>query len=166
MENTYTFVARNANDPRQVVTLTLHNHHLSVGSGPPLEQVARATAEGESRRLRSRLWLRPLAISLAQRGTQPFPISDVFAEVEGDKLALKAWIRAARLRAFPLTLVNGPVDNPEAAHDFVEELQMRKGELALPIGFMELLDYWATWILAGLAAIGALVLWRRRSRSA
>ena len=39
MENTYTYTARNIEDPEQVVTLTLQDHHMSVGLGAPLEQI-------------------------------------------------------------------------------------------------------------------------------
>lgn len=165
MENTYTFTARSANDPRKVVTLTLHGTWLSVGMGPALEQFERAAEDGEAgeqRSLPARLWLRPMALSLLERTRGPFPVGDVFASVDGDNLTLKAWFRAGGLRSFPVTLVDGPVDNDEAAHAFVEELKLRKSEEESAFGFLELLDYWATWILGIGAIIGALAIWRRR----
>jgi hypothetical protein len=164
MENTYTFTARSASDPRKVVTLTLHGTWMSVGMGPALEQFERAadTDEQEQRSLPTRLWLRPMALSLLERTRGPFPVGDVFASVDGDNLTLKAWFRAGGLRSFPVTLVDGPVDNDEAAHAFVEELKIRKSDEETAFGFLELLDYWATWILGIGAIVGALAIWRRR----
>lgn len=167
MEETYTFTARSAVDPSRVVTLTLHDHRLSVGTGPPLEQVERAVAEEERESEEAppaagRPWLRPLAVSLLQRGTQPFPVEDVFAQIKVDQLSVKAWYRARGLRLIPVTLIDGQVDNPEAALAFVEELNSRKSEVRLTFGFLELLDYWATWAMAFVSVIAVLVLWRRR----
>jgi hypothetical protein len=165
MENTFTFTARNATDPRKVITLTLHGTWLSVGMGPALEQFERAAeTEGEAQAasLPNRLWLRPMALSLLERTRGPLPVGDVFAKIEGDNLSLKAWLRAGGLRSVPVTLVDGPVDNDEAARAFVEELSQRKTQEEPVFGFLELLDYWATWILGISAIIGALAIWRRR----
>ena len=168
MEETYTFTARSASDPSRVVTLTLHDHRMSVGTGPLLEQVERAVAEEEAEAedappVPRRPWLRPLAVSLLQRGTQPFPVEDVVADLDGGQLSVKAWYRARGLRLLPVTLIDGRVDNPEAAQAFVEELKSRKGEVSLTFGFLELLDYWATWAMAFVSVIAVLVLWRRRA---
>lgn len=162
MENTYTYTARSATDPSKVITLTLHGTWMAVGTGPALEQVERAAETEDDENLRSlpaRLWLRPMALSLLQRGTGPFPVGDVFATVDGDNLTLKAWFRTGGLRSVPVTLVDGPVDNDEAALAFVEELNARKAEEESAFGFLELLDYWATWILGIGAIIGALAIW-------
>lgn len=167
MQETYTFTARSAADPSRVVTLTLHDHRLSVGTGPPLEQFDRAVADQEEEADEApaprRPWLRPLAVSLIQRGTQPFPVKDVHAEVDGGHLSVRAWYRARGLRLLPVTLVDGQVDNPQAARAFVEELSARRGEVSKPFGVLELFDYWATWALAFVSAISILVLWRRRN---
>lgn len=165
MENTYTYTARSAVDSSKVITLTLHGTWMSVGTGPALEQFERAAEAEDEQHLRSlptRLWLRPIALSFLQRGTSPFPVGDVFASVDGDNLTLKAWFRNGGLRSIPVTLVNGPVDNDEAARAFVEELNARKAEQEGAFGFLELLDYWATWILGIGALVGTLAIWRRR----
>jgi len=39
MENTYTYTARNIENPEQVVTFTLQDQHMSVDLGAPLEQM-------------------------------------------------------------------------------------------------------------------------------
>lgn len=171
MRETYTFTARSASDPSRVVTLTLHDHRLSVGTGPPLEQVQRAVREqegeeGDEALAERRPWLRPLALSLIQEGTAPFPVKDVSAQSDQDWLTIRAWYRAGGLRLLPVTLIDGQVDNPDAAEGFVRELQERKAEVSLRIGLFELLDYWATWALAFVSIAAMLLLWRRqRDRS-
>lgn len=164
MQDTYTFIARSAVDPSRVLTVTLHDHHMTVGSGPALEQALQgeiAEAQGEQSPIQ-RLWLRPLALSLLQRGSGPFPVADVFAGSDGDHFSLKAWFRAGGLRLLPVTLIQGPVDNPDSAEAFVEELRARKSYAELRFGVLEIFEYWITWIMAFMAVFGFLQLWRRR----
>ncbi len=162
MEDTYTYIARSAEDPAKAVTFTLHDNSMSVGLGAPLEHVERALeAEGE---VRPRLWLKPLAVSLLERGTRPFRVADVDAtRAADDWLSVTAWVRAGGLRLAPIILIRGRVDNPEAALAFVEELSSRKASVAGPFKLLGLLDYWATWLLAGFFMVGLLGIWRRRS---
>ncbi len=171
MEETFTFTARSAVDPSRVVTLTLHDHQLSVGTAPPLEQIQRTAAEGDTEmelenEVQTRPWLRPLAIALVEQATRPFPVHDVSADVREDRLVVRAWYRARGLRLLPITLISGRVDNPKGALEFVEELNLRRGEVTPRFGFLELFDYWATWAVA-LFSLGAVfVLWRRRMNHA
>jgi len=177
MAKTYTYTARSAENPERVVTFTLRDSRMSVGVGAPLEQVERAIqlgrgeeepeeqveegAELEVREsARPKLWLRPLAVSLIERGTQPVHVDDVAAELADDWLQVKAWIRTGGLRLIPITLIDGRVDNPVAARDFVEEVQERKTVTGLDL--LGLLDYWATWIVAGVFALVMLQQWRRK----
>lgn len=154
MVETYTYTARNAENPEQVVTFTLRDSRMSVGVGAPLEQMEQAVGVGdeeegeggEERRLR--LWLRPLAVSLIERGTRPVHVDDVVADLTDDWLRVRAWIRPGGLRLIPVTLIDGRVDNLVAAQDFVEEVETRK--TAVEFGALELLDYWGTWIAAGI----------------
>jgi hypothetical protein len=178
MENTYTYTARSVENPEQVVTFTVHDHHLSVGLGPPLEQVetllqqvqaggqAEVEAEQETGQgPQPKLWLKPLAVSLLERGVGPFRIADVSAAAKDDSLRVSAWYRTGGLALVPVTLLDGLVDNPEAAHAFVAELEERKSEATGPLGLFNVLDYWFTWILAGAFVLGLFQLWRRRDRS-
>lgn len=138
MERTYTYTARNADNSEQVVTFTLHDSHMSVGVGAPLEQVERALQftpgeegleeleEEAERAEKPQLWLRPLAVSLVERGTRPFHVDDVDTKAVDDWLQVRAWVRTGGLRLFPITLIDGRVDNPEAAHAFVEEVAERQ----------------------------------------
>jgi hypothetical protein len=172
MENTYTYAARSIENPEQVVTFTLQNHHMSVGLGAPLEQIetvlqqvdaGEETKEKDEQGGQAKLWLRPLAVSLLERGVGPFRAADVNATAEDDWLRVSAWYRAGGLALVPVTLVDGQVDNPPAAQAFVKELDKRKSEETGAFGLLSMLDYWFTWILAAAAMFGMLQVWRRKS---
>jgi hypothetical protein len=164
MENTYTYTARSAVQPEKIVTFTLHEDELSISVGAPLEQVELAvagiTAEEGEEAPEAQLWLKPLALSLIERGTGPFNIEDVDAEVEEDRLKVNGWVRLGGLRGGSITLMDGQVDNPDAARAFVEELARRKAELASPV---LPLDYWITWIGVLSSLVILFVFWQRRS---
>jgi hypothetical protein len=176
MAETYTYTARSADNPERVITFTLRDSRMSVGVGAPLEQIEQAVRLGRSEEgeekveegaevevteaERPRLWLRPLAVSLIERGTRPVRVEDVVAELADDWLEVKAWIRTGGLRLVPITLIDGRIDNPVAAQDFVDEVEQRKTAGGLNV--LGLLDYWATWILAGLFALAMFQRWRRR----
>lgn len=167
LENTYTYTARSADNPEQVVTFTLHDHSLSVGVGVPLEHVERALGpeegEGEAEAEHHiQPWLKPMAVSLIERGTRPFNVADVNARAEDEWLHVRAWFRAGGLRLAPITLIAGRVDNPEAARAFVQELNERKAPAAGLARVLGILDYWATWFLAGFLLVFLLESWRRR----
>jgi len=177
MENTYTYTARSTENPERVVTFTLQDHHLSVGLGPPLEQVetvlqqvrAGGQAEEEAEQeagqsVQAKPWLKPLAVSLLERGVGPFRIADVSAAAKDDWLRVSAWYRTGGLALAPVTLLDGLVDNPQAAQAFVAELEERKSEVTGPFGLLNVLDYWFTWILAGALALGLFQAWRRKNR--
>jgi hypothetical protein len=161
-ENTYTYTARSAEDPTQVVTFTLHDHSVSVELAAPLEHVERALSgeEGEAEaasKAEIRPWLKPMAISVMERVTRPFNIADMIASAEDDRLHVKAWVRAGGLRVAPFVLMMEHVDNPEAAQAFASEVEERKATAGHPGRFRGPLDYWASWLLAGLV-MGTL-LW-------
>jgi hypothetical protein len=182
MVETYTYTARSAEQPERVVTFTLRDSRLSVSTGAPLEQVERAiqigrgedwpagqeieertpvgAAEGES----PSLWLRPLAISVIERGTRPIHVDDVMAQLTDDWLHVRAWVRAGGLRLVPVTLIDGRVDNSVAARDFVNELHERKSSRGLNV--LNVFDYWATWIAAVAGGLLALQLWRKKDGEA
>ncbi|MGD1993726.1 MAG: hypothetical protein PVI59_11085 [Anaerolineae bacterium] len=172
MENTYTYTARSAVNPENVVTFTLHDSWMSVGPGAPVEQVERVlkseSQAGEKAGLdvTHRLWLKPLAISLLERGTRPFHIVDVDASLEDGRLNVRAWLRTGGLRLFPISLITGRVDNPEAAQAFIHEVDRRQTKAGRPGILFGWLDYWATWLITGVALIWLLEAWRRSRRGA
>jgi hypothetical protein len=170
MENTYTYTARSIENPEQVVTFTLQDHHMSVGVGAPMDQIETVLQqvdtgeEGESESP-ANLWLRPLAVSLLERGVGPFRVADVNASAEEDRLRVNAWYRTGGLALAPITLMNGRVDNPLAAQAFVEELEERKSEVTGIGDLLNVLDYWVTWILGAALMLGLFQIWRRKADS-
>lgn len=172
MEETYTYTARSPEHPEQTLTFTLRNDHLSVDLSAPVEQVERVwqarrgdedggEAEGEAN---GGVWLKPLAVSLLERGVGPFHVSDVSAVARQDNLRIRAWYRAGGLGLVPITLINSRIDNPEAAHAFVDEIARRKEEVSAAIGPLSLLNYWATWFVAIAALIVVFNFWRGKNR--
>jgi hypothetical protein len=178
MAKTYTYTARSAENPERVVTFTLRDSRMSVGVGAPLEQVERAIqlgrgeeepeeeqVEGEvevavEETEEPKLWLRPVAVSLVERGTGPVHVDDVVAKLTGEWLTVKSWIRTGGLRLIPITLIDGRVDNPVAAEDFVKEIEERKSVTGFNL--FGLFDYWATWIVTALLALAMFQKWRRK----
>jgi hypothetical protein len=149
-----------------VVTFTLQDHHLSVGLGPPLEQIEVALQQAESGQEdgeagQPSLWLKPLAVSLAERGAGPFHVADVSARAQDGRLRVSAWYRAGGLALAPITLMDGRVDNPPAAQAFAQEVKRRKSEGGAASGLPRLLDYWWTWIAAAGMLLGLFQVWRR-----
>jgi hypothetical protein len=168
MENTYTYTARSADNPDEVVTFTLHDHGMSVGVSAPLGNVDRAlqargsadTEEGPSDHIQP--LLKPVAVSALERATHPFKVADVDASEEDGGLQVAAWVRAGGLRLAPVIFSMDHVDNADAARAFVKELDARKESVRRPGPFPGPLDYWATWFAAGLSMIVALAVWLRK----
>jgi hypothetical protein len=173
MQNTYTYTARSVENSEQVITFTLQNQHMSVGLGAPMEQIEAVldridgdeeSAEGEAgQETRAKLWLKPVAISLMERGIGPFRIADVRASVRDDWLHVSAWYRAGGLALAPVTLMSGRVDNPQAAHAFAEELDRRKSEEGKGFPLLNVLDYWLSWVVAGALMFVLFQSWRRKA---
>jgi hypothetical protein len=167
MQNTYTYTARSVEDPDHIVTFTLHNGHMTVSVAAPLEQVEQLFARLKKAEPQEDVgaetpspWLKPLAISLIERGTGSFNIEDVRGWIEDDVLVVKAWVRVGGLRGTPITLFDERVDNLDAAEAFVWELDSRKEESdehVLPF------DYWLTWLGLAAGLFFFFVMWKRRA---
>lgn len=170
MENTYTYTARNVEDPEKVVTFTLHEDRMLVDIGAPVEQIARTVTdvteddeEEHAPEKRAKVWLKPLAISLIERGTAPLRITDVDAHVDEDHLWLKSWVRLNGLRLVPITLMAGRIDNPAAAVAFVDEVNARKEAFATGWPLFNVLNYWVTWLGAALSMMALFIFWQHRT---
>jgi hypothetical protein len=153
------------------VTFTFSDHHLVVDAGAELGHVERAvstpvTAEQESDDEAHDVepWLKPLAASDGERTYRLFDVSDVYALTEDEGLSVSAWVRAGGLRVAPVTFHMAQVDNPVAASAFVDELGRRKAEAEAPNRLPGMLDYWASWMLAGFATAIGLTVWLREMR--
>jgi hypothetical protein len=166
---TYTYTARSAADPAQVVTFTLYDDRLAIGVGVPIEQIERAVSsrnggeEGETQ-TEPEFWVKPVAVSLIERGAEPFNVEDVTAGLYDGQLRVTAWVRGGGLRLAPVRFTVNDVDNPDAAAAFVKELHRRsegaEGASRLP----GLFDYWAGWALTGLLTSALVALGLRLTR--
>jgi hypothetical protein len=173
MENTYTYTARSADNPEEVVTFTLHDHSLSVGVGAPLEHVDRAlhAASDETQEDPAEVikpLLKPVVVSALERTTEPFNLADVNVNAEYGGLRVAAWVRAGGLRLAPVTFSIDRVDNADAAEAFMREVEARKVSALSPGKLPGPLDYWATWLVAGATTMAVLAMWlgRRYRQSA
>lgn len=166
MEETYTYTARSALDPSEVVTFTLHDHRLSVDPGVALEHVEQALetlgdeeeAEREEGDGYRPTWTKPTAVSLLEKRLSPFHVRDLDASLKGANLRVIAWMRAGGLLLAPVIFTVEQVDNPGAAEAFVKELKHRKQSVEQSGRLPGLMDYWAGWMLVGLFVL-ALMLW-------
>ncbi len=167
MENTYTYTARSAENPEQIITFTLRKHYLEIAPGGALEKIEQAIAgatDEETAGPAHHLWLKPAAINLLERGTSPFRVQDVHARVDGDRLSLSAWLRPGGLRLAPVPLMHGRVDNADAAQAFVAEVEKRQEEAGMTSPLFAWMDYWATWAIVGVGFFLLLEGWRHRQR--
>lgn len=165
LENTYTYTARDANNPEKVITLTLIDDHVHVNLTGILDtfgdvvQAEERTSEA-GRQLSAQA--ATTALKLAEGIGGPVQINDLSASLQDDNLTITVWRRAGGLRLAPMRIHIEQVDNPEAAEAFIHELEERQDHAGHPGKFAGPLDYWLGW--AGIAlAVGALLIWPRKS---
>lgn len=166
-DTTFTYTARSANNPDKVATFTLQNGTVSVELGTAIieqmEDAFDAFQSDQAHKLAG--WLEPAATGALQRMTQPVPLADFEASVEGSGLRALAWIRAGGLRLAPIVGIWQEVDNVPGARAFVEEVEQRKkaaGEIdRMPDPF----DYWAGWALVGLVVLAVPIFLMRLLKS-
>lgn len=165
---TYTFTARDAENPDKVVTFTLDEDQLRLNFTGMLEKlgkIGKAEEKGSEARLQMKTQLTPAMIKLMQNFSGPVHLSDVDANLnggEGERLNLTVWQRLGGLRLIPVKVNMGRVDNVEAAEAFVDELEERKRDIEPASRFSGPLDYWLGWL--GVAALaGLMVRWLRRN---
>ncbi len=122
MSKTYTYTARNANDPAHIITFTLHDRQLVI-EPVMLEHADRLrhgprhdVAHGELEVLKLFKDSRPPLIKL----------SDVAAHLDRDRLRLVAWGQLPDRQWRPITLSMDHVDNVPAARAFIRELNRRR----------------------------------------
>jgi hypothetical protein len=152
MTDTYTFTARSAEDPQNVVTFTLEDHQLQVnltGLLEPLSSITDPEEMQEQARKVMRAQLKPGVLKFVEGFTGPVPVSDVEASLRGQDFHLTAWQRIRGLRLAPVRFKMEQVDNPEAAEAFVEELTVRKEEADHTSAF---LGRWITGLAGSVSA--------------
>jgi hypothetical protein len=165
---TYTYTARSANDPSNVVTFTLYNNHLRVNLTGIMEQAGLVVeAEEKPAELKTQIstQAKPAVMKIVEGFSGPAHISDVNARLQDEQLKVVLWQRAAGLRLAPVLFNMKKVDNPEAAEAFVDEVEHRKKEASSEARLWGPLDYWIG--RAGLlVAAGFFIRWlRERDRA-
>ena len=164
MAETYTYTARNADNPEEVVTFTLQEDYLYVnltGVFEQIDNVRKSEERGKEIRRQVRTVAKPMFFKLIESFTGPVHISDINTGLIGERLVLNAWKRLAGFRLTPMLLSISRVDNPEAAEAFVNELSQRKMTAGRVGKFFGPLDYWFGWIGLFLL-IGVLIRWPHR----
>jgi hypothetical protein len=161
MAKTYTYTARQATQPEQLITFTLYQNHLMI-EPDRLEQTAASTAADLTALAQSDAWSKIFAV--LKSSTKPhLDLADVDAGLEKDCLRLMGWLRSSDRRWLPMTLGMEHVDNPEAARTFVKELNRRKMSLQRHTRFAEWLNAKAYWFLAGsCAALAAMISFKSK----
>ena len=161
---TYTYTARNAEDPGKVLTFTLQGDYLKVNLTGLADNVSQLLEEeGDTEEIIKQLTsqAKPTSLKVLEEVSGPLHVSDVKGQLTGqtgEELKIKAWKRIGGLRAAPLILKMGRVDNPRAAEDFLAELQSRKESSSRISKFFGPLDYWLGWI----GLIGLVLFFIRR----
>jgi len=163
---TYTYTARNINNPEKVVTFTLYDGHMRVNLTGLLDQANTvASADEKSGELKQQMSIqaKPALLKIKEGVSGPIHISDIKAQMEDDRFKVTLWPRVAGLRLAPVQLNMGEVDNEDAAEAFVDELEERKESTESDARkFFGPLDYWIGW--AGLMLLIGLFI-RRSKRS-
>ena len=159
---TYTYTARNIHNPDKVLTFTLQGDYLKVnltGLEENLTEVlsGKKGSEGVKKGLSTQAG--PTALKVMESISGPIHISDVSLKLLGDdqnQFRITLWKRLAGLRAAPVVLDMGEIDNSPAAERFGEELEARKESAGKISKFIGPLDYWLGWI--GMALLTLLFI--------
>jgi hypothetical protein len=161
---TYTYTARNVDDPDRVITFTLYGNYLRVnltGLLDKLGKISESEERGEEVRRQLKTQLPPASMKLIEQFSGPIHVRDVDVRLRDDRLTVSAWQRLGGLRLAPVVFGLGEVDNPEGARAFVDEVEERRESSPTVSRFVGPLDYWAGWaLLVGVIAI--LLRWPRR----
>lgn len=150
--NTYTYTARNAEDSDKVLTFTLQGEYLKInltGLADNVGQILEEKDDPEAAREQLTSQVKPTTLKMLEAVSGPLHVSDVKGQISGpngDSLQITAWKRVGGLRAAPIVLNMGRVDNPQAAESFLVELQNRKQKASRISKFFGPLDYWFGWL--------------------
>ena len=162
---TYTYTARNAEDPERVVTFTLDEESMRINLTDLMDETENiVTSESKPRELmrQAKTKLTPVLMKLREKVMGPVHVSDVNASLDEDRLRVRMWPRMAGLRLLPVGINMGQVDNEDAAEAFVDELETRKEEEPEARKFFGPFDYWFGW--AGLMLLVGFFIRRYQQR--
>lgn len=160
MSFTYTYTARNRDNPNRMVTFTIVDSHLKVNLTGLIEQVSESFGDKDRKSAIKEIISTQSGTGLykaIERLSGPIHIKDVKPTYKDGQLTVTFWSRVARLRFAPIVVVMGEVDNPDAAAQFITTLEQQQDQEEKPGFFAGPLDYWITWIAM---MIGLIVLFR------
>ncbi len=166
MTNSYTYTARNADNPELVVTFTLVDDHLRLSMPAMFEMIGQLSGADEKlkeAKAHLKTQIKPGLVKAVEAISGPTHIKDASVQVADERFRLKIWQRLAGLRLAPFWLNMGRVDNPEAAQAFDSELKARQADAARPGRFFGPLDYWLGWV--GLGLLLAILVRRAYNRN-
>ena len=167
MPFTYTYTARNKQNPDKVVTFTIFENYMKVNLTGLIDRIS-GIAEEEDREKAIKSFVSTQSGSALYKAVEglsgPVHINDVNPFLEEGAFKLTFWKRIAGLRVAPITLSIGEVDNPEAAAQFVDTLLDRQEQAEDPGVFAGPLDYWGTWI-GMLVGLIVLIKWPKKDES-
>lgn len=162
---TYTYTARNAEDPDKVVTFTLDDEQLRVNLTDlvePSQTVDRSAPKPKQLLHQAKSKAKPVLLKLREKVFGPVHVSDVNVHLKDDRFLVRMWPRIAGLRLAPIRINMGQVDNEDAAEAFVDELGFRKETVPPARKLIGPLDYWFGW--AGLMLLVGLFVRRYRQQ--
>ncbi len=166
MPFTYTYTARDKNNPNHVMTFTIFEDYIKVNLTGLIDQVSDVVGE-EDRETAVKDFLSTQTGSALYKAVErlsgPVHVNDVNPYFEDEQFKLTFWKRVAGLRFAPLTISMGDVDNPDAAGQFIDTLLERQKQAEAPGFFAGPLDYWATWLVA-LAGVIFLIKWPKKKK--
>ncbi len=167
MPFTYTYTARNKENPNRIMTFTIFEDYLKVNLTGLVDQVSEVVEEKDRQDAVKEFLTTQSGSALykaVERLSGPVHVNDVSPSYAEGLFKLTFWKRVAGLRFAPLVLAMGDVDNPEAAEKFINTLKERQDLADTPGIFSGPLDYWATWMAMAIGII-VLIKWPRKKTS-
>ncbi|MFO7684328.1 MAG: hypothetical protein R6X34_30220 [Chloroflexota bacterium] len=161
-KNTYTYTARSMQEPHKTATFTLQNGSVSVQlDNAMLAEMVNADETAQTTGGNVADVAKATAVEITQKMLRSLPIHDFEADLKGSDLHTTIWVRPGGLRAAPVSITWNEVVNPQAARTFVKEVGKRKKTAPKISSMPSILDYWFTWVLAGVIGVVLVVVLTR-----
>lgn len=159
MTFTYTYTAREQDNPNHVATFTIYDDILKINLMGLISQVSDIVVDDDPQEAAKKVLTTQAGTfiyKLLELLSGPIHIKDVIPSLEDGALKLVLWKRLAGFRIAPAVVMMGRVDNPQGAVQFIETLNVQQNKAESKPGYFSgPLDYAATWIAL---LIGAIIL--------